>query len=373
MTKHSSVVGGSNAARVMACPPSRLLCAGIPQDEGNEHSRRGTALHTMMEIALSTGDPDFDIGVGAVIEGHMVTSDDCAALRAAHEAYESTGIRAPMLERQVSMPNIKNAYGTIDVLGQCDLGKNWVLDWKFGHGIQVYPDNNKQLMFYAAAAAFGKDTRHMFIPDRDVVLAIVQPNSRGEPVLRTHTVTLDELYDFTVQLSIAVKRGETAPFAVGDHCRFCPAKLICPEIKKVTAHPTPAAPLLSAAELADALDRIAAFEIWATEVRKVAHQQADSGAEIPRYKLVDKRPTRKWADEQKAMKRLSPLGLDVFDTSLRSPAQLDAMIKEAGIPVSDLIVSVSSGTVLVPDSDKREALSIRSSNPLSAVANFRFK
>jgi len=46
------------------------------------------------------------------------------------------------------------------------------------------------------------------------------------------------------------------------------------------------------------------LEDWIKDLRALAHQMLDSGASVPGYKLVAKRGTRQWIDEQeKPLKR----------------------------------------------------------------------
>ena len=359
---HSSIVGGSSAARILACPPSRILCQGVPESPDSVHSRRGTALHEAIEIAISTNAQPDELGglVGAVIEGHTITADDVTgALLPALLAYRQFPWRPdtkPMLERQVSLPNIEDAFGTADVLGVGADGIPVVWDWKFGHGLQVLPEGNAQLMFYAAGAAFHEDTRRLFNHSH-VRLVIVQPNNRDLPVLRDTFVPLADVFDFTVHLERAIDDGRAVPYNPGDHCRWCPAKLLCPKLNETARE----LPTVNRAKLTELLDLIGPLQDWTNEVLRVAHELLEAGEQVPRYKLVQKQPRRSWTDEKAASKRLTALGLkmdDLFDSpSLRSPAQIEKLIsKEDKTHIQDLIDARSSGTVVVPETDKRPAV-----------------
>src|SRR3972149_6433330 len=46
---HSSVVGGSTATRVLACPGSIDLCRKMPPDTGSVYAQMGTDCHSQME------------------------------------------------------------------------------------------------------------------------------------------------------------------------------------------------------------------------------------------------------------------------------------------------------------------------------------
>ena len=74
---------------------------------------------------------------------------------------------------------------------------------------------------------------------------------------------------------------------------------------------------------------------------------------LPGWKLVAKRGTRKWADEQKAIAALTELGIDPYKKELLSPAQAEKKVKN--LP-EGLTVSVSPGDTLAPESDPRPAV-----------------
>src|SRR5262249_48042564 len=140
------------------------------------------------------------------------------------------------LEQRVLFPTI-DAFGTVDLLIRIGAILH-VIDLKFGAGVRVlalYPDGdedilNAQLMFYAAAA------RHSFpefFADVDeIVLTILQPMSieLDAEMVSSVTVTPAELDTFITVYRAACEEALTpAPrLQPGAHCRFCPARPICP-------------------------------------------------------------------------------------------------------------------------------------------------
>jgi hypothetical protein len=51
--KHSTVVGGSTAARMINCPGARKLIATVKvEDKGSDFAREGTMLHDVMERVI---------------------------------------------------------------------------------------------------------------------------------------------------------------------------------------------------------------------------------------------------------------------------------------------------------------------------------
>ena len=95
-------------------------------------------------------------------------------------------------------------------------------------------------------------------------------------------------------------------------------------------------------------------------MKSLAREELEKGREVTGYKLVKKRATRSWADENRVVERLSGyLSKDqLFDNKLISPAKAEKAIKsaKADVEVKDLIVSRSSGTTMTTLDDEREAV-----------------
>ena len=79
---------------------------------------------------------------------------------------------------------------------------------------------------------------------------------------------------------------------------------------------------------------------------------------MPGYKLVPKRATRQWVNEDKAVAFLSSAGVEAWgEPKALSPAQAEKALKKAKIELpADLVVAVSTGNTLAPESDPRPAV-----------------
>ena len=81
---------------------------------------------------------------------------------------------------------------------------------------------------------------------------------------------------------------------------------------------------------------------------------------IPGWKLVPKRATRRWRDEGQAVVELQALGLcedELIARKLKSPAQVEKLLGFKGKRgIADLVVAVSGGTTLAPETDPRPLL-----------------
>jgi len=173
------------------------------------------------------------------------------------------------------------------------------------------------------------------------------------------TVSNAELDEFVVAFRAACAEAlaPTPRLARGAHCRFCPAKPICPahtgplfDLAQFVMPPSPTAEDYYRA-LGACLDLIEAAREISTTAREQAKQALDAGHAIPGHVLSEGRTVRSWQDEAAAAPALLQLGLtrdDVIEETLRSPKQVELRAKARGVKVpTELIVSRRSGVSLV--------------------------
>jgi hypothetical protein len=372
-----SPFGGSVATRVLRCPASVRLVANVPAHlrKSSVYADRGTACHTAMS-RLIEGECSFDDLVGATIDSYAFTRDDVEdALRPAYtyvDALLSTPGAEYYLEQRVEFPTVTGAFGTADLIVRIG-NVIHVVDLKFGSGVRVlalYPDGeedviNAQLLFYAAAArhSFAK----FFAGTEYIVLTILQPMSieLDAEMVSAVTVTPAELDAFVTLYRAACAEALTgAPrLERGAHCRFCPARPVCPahtgpllDLAQFTM-PTPAAgdylQLLAAG-----LNLVDAVKDIGTALRDQAKRALENGDLVSGYGLSAGRAERHWRDDERtAVAALERLGLsrdDIIAEAMRSVKQIENRAKARGLQVpTDLIVSCRSGVSLVRDENVR--------------------
>ena len=231
--------------------------------------------------------------------------------------------------------------------------------------------STRSCLFYAAAA------RHSF-PEffagvEDIVLTILQPVSieLDAEMVSTVTVTPAELDAFITLYRAACAEAltDSPRLERGAHCRFCPARPICP------AH---TGPLLDLAQftmpapaagdylqlLAAGLDLVDAVKDIGTALHDQAKQALHAGDVVPGYTLSAGRAVRHWHDEAAAAVTLLSLGLardDVLVEELRSPKQVEIRAKARGLKIpTEFIVSHPSGVSLVRSENARAPVPGRS-------------
>ncbi len=165
---------------------------------------------------------------------------------------------------------------------------------------------------------------------------------------------------FEAELIMAVRTAQQpdAPLASGDHCRWCAAKSICPLVNgAVERARRENIKAVNVDRLAEALDQIDLLEGWIKDARAMATQLLEAGVEVPGWKMVPKRPSRQWVNEQAALTALTEAGCSAEElTELKSPAQVEKLLKKHKLAMPEnLITAVSSGDTLAPADDPRPA------------------
>jgi hypothetical protein len=355
---HSNIVGGSTAKRVMNCPGSVALVQKMPPQPSNKYADEGTLLHNVIaEIVMTDKHPEEFLHTkynDQVLTLDLIDNKLVPAL-AALDVIDPNKEMEIEAETRVGFGDLlPDVFGSTDLIGR--IGKRAVvLDWKFGDGVAVEVEENPQLMFYAAAAMRTEETKWAFVDVEEIEMVIVQP-----PAVKRWVTTPARIAQFEKDLVRAVKLAQqpNAELKIGDHCRWCAAKPICPQMTGAVDRALKTSiDGLDAPTISAYLKNADMLEQWITDLRALALQMLDSGARLPDYKLVAKRAIRQWTDEDKAKVALFAYGLtesEVIETSIISPAKAEKALKKRkqALP-DDLVVAISSGNTLASADDPR--------------------
>ena len=340
-----SPTGGSGAARTLACPGSIPLIEQTPIElrrKSSVYADDGTAKHTAT-AAIIADDLDPLSVVGRDFNGVVITREHVLDFIQPALSYVDPLLAeadAFLLDQRVRFPGVEGSFGTLDFLSRIGSKVNLV-DFKFGTGITVravYPDAergdllNSQLMFYLAGARFSLPAFFEGVDRYEI--AIVQPQTAdGAEMVSTTEVSAEEIDDFEVAFQEACREaiGPSPRIQRGDHCRFCPAKVICP------AH---TGPLLNLAHfdlsvpatakdrgeafgqvLAAGLDLVEATKDLRTALHDEAKRLLKAGTPVPGYALSRGRTNRSWHDEAEATQALLDRRGDALAEAGRDPGQ----------------------------------------------------
>lgn len=239
-----SRLGASGAERWMNCSASSRLIERVAQAaqfeaEDPDWTVEGRNAHSLAAHCL---DSDVDawqlMGLPA---WSFVTVEMAMAVQVYLDYVRSLpGPNKRWVERRMHRPDIHPLfYGTldceveylVDMSAQTPVRPSIMLeivDYKHGAGVLVEVENNAQTMYYANGRLI--DRPYLLGSDR-VKLTIVQPRGYLDEKVRSWVTTVQELRTWLVEhLVPAMQKTESpdAEFKLGEWCRFCPAKLVCP-------------------------------------------------------------------------------------------------------------------------------------------------
>lgn len=367
-----AVLGASSSYRWMACPGSVRLSEGLPKSPPSEHALEGTAAHELAEQCLRDGeDAGAFIGSHPDDSGFLVTQDMAVAVQV-YLDYVRSVPGALHIERQFNLDALDPPmpmFGTADAV-RWDGGTRTleVIDYKHGVGVVVYAAGNPQLLYYALGAVLALRVRPEVIRT-----TVVQPRAHRDEAIDTAEYTWEDLIAFKDELleaSHAAAQDDAPVGPVGDHCRWCPAKAICPaqrsnalevaqdEFASPTGPPPPSA--LSQEQLLEVLEKSSLMEDWIKAVREHAYAALERGEEVPGWKLVEGRISRSWADEAEAeewLRQRYKVG-EVFTKKLISPYQAEKLVKDRPrLEIPEDMIAVQPGKPkMVTEDHKKPAL-----------------
>lgn len=371
--KHA-VLGASSAERWLACPGSVRMSEGLP-NLTTMYAQEGTAAHALAERCLNkTLEPE--VWLGAEVEGVEVTEEMCQAVQVYLDYVHGLRLkgRRVWLETQFDLSDMDppaEMFGTADCVAWAPQERLLeVVDYKHGQGVAVDAVGNPQVRYYALGACL----RHRVVPKK-IRTTIVQPRAHHpDGIIRSDELTWGELVRFKREVLFPGAERTLlpdAPLVPGDHCRFCPALARCPaqlghaieqaqlEFDIDEPEPTaelPVPQLLTGEQMLRVLALRPRLQAWLDAVYAYAHAEAEAGGDVPGWKLVAKRATRRWADDAKVVHWLD-LNTDlrdeeVYTRKLVSPAQVEKLLKGTGLELpAELVVKWSSGTNLVPETN----------------------
>jgi len=363
-----SKLGASSAHRWFECPGSVALCSQMPRTE-SAFAQEGTNAHTLAELVLrqtpnafyyvgkaKTRNNPFDFDIDEDMANHVQGYVDHV-----REVKNSLPGSVLLIEHRFQLSNIHpDLYGTCDAVVYQEFGELHVFDFKYGAGIGVEVEDNEQLMYYSCGALdlgdFTSATMH-----------IVQPRFDHEDgPKRKKQYSIKELIEFGKQLRVRAiaTQDENAPLKEGDHCRFCAAAPVCPQLHKRavdvarTDFKEPKLPEVTALtdeQIAKVIQYAKLIENWFEAVKQHALEKIRSGAKVEGLKLVAGRGRRAWIDEAQAAKVLSgKYGDAAYSKSLLSVAQAEKQLGQNSI--EGLFHNVQGSPTVAHESDRRKAL-----------------
>lgn len=387
----------SAAERWMNCAGSLAMEEALPPKGSSGYADEGTAAHELAALAI-TNRNRCEGYIGSKMSNKWKVTPDMADDTQVYvdNILQYAEGNQLFVEQRLSIESItteKDAAGTSDaVIITQDLQELQIHDLKFGRGIKVDAEYNRQLMIYALAAleAFG-----MIGEFKRVRLVIHQPRLNH---LSEWDISVGDLLLFgravraaaETALDIASQKRDMASVEVmprlmenldpgEDQCRWCAAKAICPalasKISKTIGAEFQDLTLMNNVTvlipenndlLADKMGAIDMIESWCKAVRAQVERHLLNGMVVPGYKIVQgKQGNRKWVDEdtvEEALKKMRLKKEEMYDFSLISPTKAEKLFKDNKRQWKKLeeFVTRSEGRPSVTfESDSRPAMNLR--------------
>jgi hypothetical protein len=379
MGQHA-ILSPSGAEKWMNCAGAPAMERGLPNDS-NGYSDEGTAAHLLGSTCLEQGNNPEDYRGLKILVGEREDFDGAEWYTEGTSATElmmvrrtytvddemidaigryvdrvrqyATGATFLMPEQRISISAYtgeENAAGTSDAAVVMP-GELQVHDLKYGMGVRVNAEWNKQLMIYALGVREELGMTHG--PFTRIRLVIHQPRLQH---LSEWDCTSDELTAFGEEVKYAAARARelyennsTDPDWLSpsdDACRWCKAKPTCPALAEFVADAaamdfdaidsSPQVPS-DLALLGAKFKAIPLIEDWCKAVRAKSESVLIESKNSPEVinvlgiKLVEgKRGSRVWSDVEKAEEILKSMRMTMeerYKMTLLSPPAIEKVLK----------------------------------------------
>jgi hypothetical protein len=321
-----SIISPSGASKWMGCTGSAYMEQNFgEEDQVNTFADEGTLAHEIAELIIRYNLSEmYEASEQEFMYNHGGTQQE-EILQRLGEAYQhelyyqgmendvmpyvehviQTVLKGSMvyLEAEGKLANIhKDMKGHIDFANYHPVANTLeIIDLKFGVGVLVEAYRNKQLMLYALGfinvymGYMQKDKLLKVNLDKlTITLTIVQPRREH---ISSWIVTYAELMEFAEEAKEAadnIMRG-TVTLTVGEHCRFCKAKLRCPQMVEEVDHIKLLADLQSYEMLEEDMERLLGIESviksFYKNLKETIKINLSKGIAYERFKLVEGRRT----------------------------------------------------------------------------------
>lgn len=384
--KHSqrahALLSASGASRWLNCTPSAKLEDEYGEKSTSSYAAEGTLAHELAELYLRKDvlenicNSDFEHSLEEIMANDLFDDEMLEVVPTYTDYCEDQFIDAKKnneyaiieIEQKLDLTEyVPESFGTADCVIISD-GLMEVIDLKYGKGIPVYADYNKQLMLYALGALRKYDT--MYDID-EVRVTIVQPRINN---ISSWQISVEELLkwaeDELKPLADMAFNGE-GELNAGDWCRFCAVRNQCRKLYEqqveIAKHEFSEPQLLTDEEIADIVQRTPKLVEWANSIAEYAKKKAlEENKQWPGLKLVEGRSRRKWIDEDKALETIFEQfpeldEADITTTKLNGITAIEKLVgkKKFFEKLNSVVVTPQGNPTLVSLQDKRPAIGVQ--------------
>ena len=364
----------SSANRRLNCTPSLVLEEQFA-DEESQYAAEGSAGHAMAEYLIKkhlkqrSKRPVSDYYSDELLEA--VDEYVSFVIGEIEEAKRICSCPVFTVEQRVDASEyVDECFGTADMVIVTDKVAH-VIDLKLGKGVQVFAEDNPQLMIYGLGIL---GMAEMLYDVETVRLTIFQPRLNNSSTWDIAPEALKAWGEEVLKPRGAMALMGAGEFNAGSWCRFCKARNQCraraEEFLAIAKMEFRQPDLLSDDEIAEVLKVSDELAKWSADVYAFAQDQAIvHGKEWNGFKLVEGRSNRKYTSEDEVAEAATTAGYtDIYKRSLVTITEMERLMgkQEFTRILGHLVYKPQGKITLVPDSDKREAI-----NKTTAAAEFQ--
>lgn len=370
-----SKLGASGAERWLRCPGSIALLkhAEIPEVTDEPSYRRdGHTAHAGALWCLENGADAWEI-IGNGFDGEAFTGPMATGVQVYLDAVRAdiTPNSVTYFEQQIEDQALHH-----DFFGTTDCGVvegEWLIvsDYKNGAGIPVDVEDNPQVKYYA----YGLLRKVQAIGVKFVKCRIVQPNAfHPGGQVREWDTTAEALCEWAeTELVPAMRRTEhDTSLQVGAHCRFCPAKLVCPAMRglfgALVEQDANSVKALSDEELGRQYVLTEAARIYLKALGDETFTRLMKGSDVPGAKLVEKKADRVFKEGAEDRFKTEFGDAAYGKPSLLSPAQMEKIGGDAKKLVKEWAYSPKTGYTVDLATSKRMGVKVQNASETFGAA-----
>lgn len=363
--KNHAILSASSSHRWLNCNPSARLELEF-EDRETTAASEGTAAHALCEhklkrrLKLRSDRPvsQFD---NDEMEQHTDDYADFVMEQVTRERRRDAETQVLIEQRLDFSCYVPDGFGT----GDCVIvskGRLHIIDFKYGQGVLVDAEENPQMKLYALGALREFGEKYQI---KRVKMTIFQPRRENVTTWETTVCRLKRWADKDLKPKAKKAYNGEGNYCPGEWCLFCKAAVKCraraEEKLRLAQSEFKLPPLLTDAEIEAVLEKLPDMKKWAEEIQDYALTSALNGKEWKGFKLVEGRSVRKYSDEDEVAKAAMSAGYnDIYKKSLISITDMERLMgkKDFATILGGLIVKPQGKPTLVPDTDKREAITV---------------
>ncbi|MDD4291034.1 MAG: DUF2800 domain-containing protein [Clostridia bacterium] len=369
-----AVLSASSSHRWLNCNPSARLELEF-EDRGTSAASEGTAAHALCEHKLKRrlklrSDRPTSSWDSDEMEGYTDDYADFVMEQVIKERRRDADTQVLIEQRLDFSCFVPDGFGT----GDCIIvskGRLHIIDFKYGQGVLVEAEDNPQMKLYALGAIrqFGEQYEI-----KKVKMTIFQPRRENVSTWETTAAKLKRWAEKDLKPKAEKAYKGEGHYCPGEWCLFCKAAVKCraraEEKLRIAQGEFKLPPLLTDGEIESVLAKLADIKKWAEEIQEYALAQALGGKEWAGFKLVEGRSVRKYADEEEVAKAAKSAGYkDIYKQSLITITEMEKLMGKTDFNkvLGGLIVKPQGKPTLVPDTDKRPAISVSAKNEFNEI------